>query len=120
LLNGFALQVNPAAAGGQFLSPFARLKFAEKIEVFRRFEAQTEGSELRFVSGILIGAIGFLSHGEYGVFDKATGRLTGTPVGWKTSNYAGIAEGRNELKGYWQGRRKVHTSRRYRVKRKGH
>src|SRR5205807_881887 len=44
LLNGFALQVNPAAAGGQFLSPFARLKFAEKIEVFRRFEAQTEGS----------------------------------------------------------------------------
>ena len=41
-------------------------------------------------------------------------------MGWKTSNYAGIAEGRNELKGYWQGRRKVHTSRRYRVKRKGH
>jgi hypothetical protein len=120
LLNGYALQVNPAAANGQFLSPFARLKFAEKIEVFHRFEADTEGSELRFVSGILIGAVGFLSHGEYGVFDSATGKLTGTPVGWKTSHYAGIAEGRNEMKGYYQGRRKVHTSRRYAVKRKGH
>jgi hypothetical protein len=116
LLNGYALQVNPAATGGGFVSPFARLAFAEKVEVFRRFEADTEGSELRFVSGILIGAVGFLSHGEYGVFDPATGRLTGTPVGWRTSHYAGVAEGRNELKGYYQGRRSVHTSDRYRAK----
>jgi hypothetical protein len=114
LLNGYALQVNPAAAHGQFLSPFARLSFAEKIEVFHRLETDTEGSELRFVSGIVLGAVGFLSHGEWGVFDPATGRLTGTPVGWKTSRYAGVAEGRNEMKGYFQGRRSVHTSARYR------
>lgn len=119
LLNGYALQVNPAATGGAFASPFSRLKFADKIEVFRRFESETEGSELRFVSGILIGAVGFLSHTEWGVFDFKAQRLTGVPVGWRTSHYAGIAEGRNELKGYFQGRRAVHTSKRYRVRRDG-
>ena len=117
LLNGYATQVNPAPAGGAFLSPFARLSFEEKIEVFHRFETDTEGSELRFVSGIVIGAVGFLSHTEYGVFDTATGKLTGVPVGWTTSKYGGVAEGHDELKGYWQGRRRVHTSRRYRVRR---
>jgi hypothetical protein len=120
LLNGYALQVNPAAVGGQFLSPFARLKFVDKIEVFHRLEAETEGSELRFVSGILIGAVGFLSHTEWGAYDFQARRLKSVPVGWKTSHYAGIAEGRNELKGYFQGRRAVHTSSRYRVHRKGH
>ena len=117
LLNGYALQVDPAAAGGAFLSPFARLKFADKVEVFRRFEAEAEGSELRFVSGILIGAVGFLSHTEWGAYDFQARKLTGVPVGWKTSGYDGVAEGRHELKGYFQGRRSVHTSRRYRVKR---
>ena len=120
LLNGYALQVNPAAASGQFISPFARLKFAEKIEVFHRFETQTEGSELRYVSGILIGAVGFLSHSEWGAYDFQARKLKSVPVGWKTSHYAGVAEGRHELKGYFQGRRKVHTSQRYRVPRKGH
>jgi hypothetical protein len=118
LLNGYATQVNPAASGGAFVSPFARLSFDEKIEVFHRFETDTEGSELRFVSGIAIGAVGFLSHTEYGVIDPATRQLTGTPVGWTTSKYAGIAEGRDEMKGYWQGRRRVRTSRRYRVRRR--
>jgi hypothetical protein len=116
LLNGYALQVNPAATSGAFLSPFARLSFAEKIQVFERFEAETEGSELRFVSGILIGAVGFLSFTEYGVFDRGTRQLTGTPVGWRITNYDGIAEGRNDFVGYWKGRRQVHTSRRYRVR----
>ena len=118
LLNATALQVNPAASHGAFLSPFARLSFAEKVEVFHRLEQMTEGSELRFVSGIVIGAVAFLAYGEAGVFDRATGRLKATPVGWKISNYAGIAEGRHELKGYWQGRRRVHTSKRYAVHRR--
>ena len=117
LLNGYALQVNPAAAGGGFLSPFARLTFAEKVEVFRLFESETEGSELRFVSGILLGAVGFLSHTEWGAYDFAKRRLTGTPVGWRTSHDDGVAEGRAELKGYYQGRREVHTMGRFRVKR---
>lgn len=117
LLNGYALQVNPAAAGGSFASPFARLGFDEKVEVFRRFEQETEGTELRFVSGILIGAVAFLSFTEGGVMDRQTRRLTGTPVGWTLSRYDGVAEGRPELRGYWKKRRKVRTHPRYRVRR---
>jgi hypothetical protein len=117
LLNSYALQVTPAAVAGAFVSPFARLGFDEKIEVFRRFEQDTEGSELRFVSGVLIGAVGFLSYTEGNAIDRATRQLTRTPVGWTLSSYDGLAEGRPELKGYWRGRRKVRTSRRYRVRR---
>ncbi len=118
LLNGYASQVNPAAAGGPFPTHFARLSFDHKVEVFRRFEAETEGSELRFVSGILIGAVGFLSYTEGGVLDRNTRRLAGTPVGWTLSQYDGVAEGRPELKGYWRNRRKVRTDRRYRAGRR--
>jgi hypothetical protein len=117
LLNGYALQVNPAATGGAFASPFARLSFEEKIDVFRRFEADTEGTELRFVSGILIGAAGFLCYTEGTAVDRQTRQLTKTPVGWTLSGYDGVAEGRPELKGYWRNRRKVNTSARYRVRR---
>jgi hypothetical protein len=118
LLNGYALRVDPAASSGAFLSPFARLAFAQKIEVFHLFETETEGSELRFFSGILLGAVGFLSHTEWGAYDFEKRRLTGTPVGWRTSKYAGVAEGRDDFKGYWQGRREVHTAKRYRGKAK--
>ena len=117
LLNGYALQVNPAAAGGAFASPFARLKFDEKVEVFRRFETETEGSELRFVSGILVGAVGFLAYTEGAVFDRDARQLKGTPVGWSLSGYDGVAEGRRELRGYWKNRRKVKTDPRFRVRR---
>jgi hypothetical protein len=117
LLNGTALQVNPAASGGPFASPFARLKFDEKTEVFNRLEQITEGSELRFVSGILIGAVGFLGFGEGGVFDPKTRQLTGTPVGWTITGYGGVAEGHAELRGYWRGRTKNKTAPKYRVKR---
>src|SRR5207247_2568269 len=72
LLNDYALQVNPAA-DGPFISPFARLSFAEKAEVFRRFEAD-EGlssavQEFKFVSGILPGFVAFLAWSEAGVLD---------------------------------------------------
>lgn len=116
-LNAYAVQVNPAAAGGPFASAFARLSFDQKIEVFRRFETDTEGTELRFVSGILIGAVGFLCFTEGTALDRNTRQLTRTPTGWTLTSYDGVAEGRRELKGYWRGRRKVRTSPRYRVRR---
>jgi hypothetical protein len=121
LLDQTALQVNPVATGGGFTSPFARLSFAEKVEVMRRLEELTEsqkdgpGGELRFVSGILAGATAFLAFGEAGVIDPRTRQLTRRPVGWDLTNYDGIAEGRAELKGYWQGRRRVRTDRRFRT-----
>lgn len=109
LLNSYATQVNPAAAGGAFPSPFARLSFADKAEVFRRFEreASTEGTEVRFVAGILPGFAAFLSFSEAGVFDPATRSVTQRPVGWEVSSYGGPAEGHREHLGYWKGRRKA-------------
>jgi hypothetical protein len=116
LLNDYALQVDPAAGNGSFASPFARLSFAEKGEVFRLFESdQTvtdQAPELKFVASILPGFVSFMSVSEVGVIDPATRELSSRPVGWKLSHYAGPAEGHAELKGYYQGRRRVRGSRR--------
>src|SRR3954453_1079131 len=59
LLNQYAQRVNPVAANGGFPSPFARLSFAEKASVFELFESDPsmEGTELRFVGGILPGFV---------------------------------------------------------------
>jgi hypothetical protein len=107
LFNVYALRVNPAAASGTFLSPFARLSFEEKAEVFRLLEAEPlfKGTEFAFVAGIAPGFVAFLAFSEAGVFDKATGKLGGRPVGWTLSRYSGPAEGHAELKGYYGGRK---------------
>jgi len=110
LLNSYALQVNPAAANGPFLSPFARLKIAEKAECFRRFESDPTFAavpELKFVAGILPGFVGFMAASEVGVIDPATRQLRSQPVGWHIARYSGPADGHKEMKGYYQGRRKV-------------
>ena len=116
LLNDYALQVDPAAGNGPFASPFARLSFANKGEVFRRFEsdeAVTDNApELKFVASILPGFVAFMSVSEAGVLDPVTGELTSRPVGWKLSRYPGPAEGHAEFKGYYQGRRRARGSRR--------
>ena len=108
LLNIYAEQVNPLALG-TFLSPFARLSFAEKVEVFRRVESDLEGTgtELAFVAGILPGFATFVAFTEAGAFNSSTQRLTGEPVGWQLTNYAGVSDGWPEFRGYYQGRKKV-------------
>jgi hypothetical protein len=114
LLNRYATEVAPVAAGGAFPSPFARLSFAQKAEVFRRFEADPawEGTALRFVGGILPGFIGFMSASEVGVLDPASRATTSRPVSWELSGYAGPAEGHPELRGYWRGHRAAAKSKR--------
>ena len=107
LLNRYAVEVNPAAAGGQFVSPFARLSNAEKADVFKRFEsdASLDGTEVKFVSGILFGFVAFLAWSEGGVIEPATRLPKSTPVGWTLSRYGGPAEGHAELRGYYHGYR---------------
>jgi hypothetical protein len=114
LLNDVALQVNPAATSGAFPSAFARLSFDEKIETFRRLEQQTEGSTLRAIAGTLIGITAFLAYSEGGVLDRQRRETTAEPVGWRISKYDGVAEGRDELIGYWKGKRSSRTAPRYR------
>ena len=114
LLNSYALQVNPAASHGAFLSPFARLSNKEKAMVFERIESdpQYDGTELKFVGGILPGFVTFLAWSEVGVIDPGKRRVKKRPVGWRLSKYGGPAEGHAELKGYYQGRKRVRGSRR--------
>jgi hypothetical protein len=107
LLNRYAVEVNPAAAGGPFASPFARLSNVEKAEVFKRFEsdAALDDTEVKFVSGILFGFVAFLAWSEGGVIDPVTRVPKSMPVGWTLSRYGGPAEGHAELRGYYHGHR---------------
>ena len=118
LLNHYAVQANPVALG-PFPTHFARLRRADKADVFRRWEADPawEGTEVRAVSAVLIGYAAFLSWSEAGVFDPARRAPSSRPVGWRNSRYDGPAEGWRELKGYYQGRRRVRGSRRRRARR---
>jgi hypothetical protein len=113
LLNNYATQVNPAASRGGFVSPFARLSFEEKGEVFRRFESDPawEGSSVRNLAGVLPSAPAFFGFSEAGVFRKS--KLTGTPLGWRISGYGGVSDGWKEFKGYWRGRRAATNAHRF-------
>ena len=97
LLNKLAAAVNPAADG------FARLAFAEKVAVFRIID----GDPALAPFALLPALVAFLAYSEAGVFDPATQTLTGWPVGWTITGYPGVADGRNDFKGYFQGRRKA-------------
>lgn len=125
LLNLVATQVNPLSVHGAFVSPFARLSFKEKAKAFELMERtdadlvallDTQLPEplrgsvsglLKFVAGALIEFAGFGTFTEYAMFDPRTKKLRGTPVGWRLSKFDGVADGWNELKGYYQGRTKV-------------
>lgn len=100
VLNGLAHEVNPAAAGA-FISPFACLSFTEKAAVFRIMDA-TES--LALLGGVLPAFVAYFCYSESGVFDPATRTLTEQPLGWQLSHYTGVADGRDELLGYFDGR----------------
>jgi hypothetical protein len=106
ILNEYAAQVDPAAGKGAFASPFANLSFADKARVFQAVEglqAESAGS-IRFLVGNLPDLVAFLAYSEAGVYDAKRRRVRRRPVGWRLTHYAGVADGRKELKGYWQGR----------------
>ena len=49
--------------------------------------------------------VAYLCYSDAGAFDLTTRRLTGQPVGWTISHYSGVADGRDELRGYLGHRR---------------
>jgi hypothetical protein len=87
LLDDFAVQVNPLALRGEFLSPFARLSFAEKAGALRLLdEDRVVGDvlgETRYLSALLIPLMAFMAFSDAPVFDRAIGGLSGTPAGWQ-------------------------------------
>lgn len=128
LLNLVATTVNPKSVLGPFTSPFSRLSYADKAQVFARIEGplpalvatldvnlpepQKEAISglLKVIGGALPVFAAYGSYGEYGVFNRSIRQLTGRPVGWALSGYqpAGPGEGRNDFLGYYQGRTEVH------------
>jgi hypothetical protein len=126
-LNLLATQVDPASLSGPFVSPFARLSFARKAEVFRLIEGPDAGlvatldtalsqpltasvsGLLRFVGGALLEFAMFGSYTEWAVFEPRTKALTDRPVGWQLTGYRphGIVEGAADFRGYYQGRTRV-------------
>jgi len=125
LLNLVATQVNPLAINGPFLSPFARLSYADKAKAFSLVEGadpdivgvldaslpeplhESVSGLLRFVGGALLEFPAFGSYSEWAVFDRTTRTLTSTPVGWGLTGYGGTSDGWDELKGYYQDRTEV-------------
>ena len=103
ILNGVAQAVNPSASG-PFSAPFANLSFPEKVAVVQVLEGDPASRPL---AGVLPQFVAFLVYSEAGVFDPNTRTLTGKPLGWELSHYEGVADGRDEFKGYYQDRRKV-------------
>jgi hypothetical protein len=112
VLNEFAKQVDPASQRGKFSSPFANLSFAKKARVFQTVESlQGEsGGPIRFLVGNLPDLVAFLAYSEAGVYDPKRKRLRRRPLGWRLTHYAGVADGRKELKGYWRGRKAADPS----------
>lgn len=133
LINFTATLAHPEAiAGGTFLSPFANLDFAGKMDTWRMLEEDTAGvlaqldGELpepmadslsglvEFAGGALVEFAGFGSFTEWGVFDRDTGTVSERPVGWETTNYlpgrTTPVDGWDELLGYYRGARAVQGS----------
>ena len=126
-LNLVATQVDPLSLRGPFLSPFARLSYARKAEVFRLLEgpdpdlvalldaqlpeplAHSVSGLLQFVAGAVLEFAVFGSFTEYAVLDPRTKRLAGRPVGWSLTGYRphGLVEGCDDLLGYYRGRTAV-------------
>jgi len=131
MLNQLATMADPSSLSGPYpASPFANLSFDGKAEAFRILEEDvasvvalldgnlTEPAReslsglLKFVAGALLEFAAFGSFSEFGVFDKATRALTGTPVGWSLSGYLAETgfqpvEGWGDFKGYYQNRKEV-------------
>jgi hypothetical protein len=111
------------------LTPFSRLTWQEKGEVWRRFEVlvpdyfspgspvsllpasddpdivRSLGGLLDYASGVIPPLATFGSYSEWSVFDAATRTERARPVGYVLSNYGGPADGWDEFLGYYQGRR---------------
>jgi hypothetical protein len=101
VLNALATQLNTQNPTSGFRSPFAGLSFGRKRAVFASLE-RDPAEAFRYLAAVAPALIALLTYSEYGVLDRRTHRLRGTPVGWRISNYGGVADGHDELRGYYR------------------
>jgi hypothetical protein len=128
LLNYVATVVNPLSLDGAFISPFARLSFADKARAMEMIETSQSNlvalldanvpqplrssvsGLLKFLGGALLEFAAFGSVGESHVYDRNTRALTGRPVGWQLTGYLPdnqTGDGWDDFLGYYQGRTEV-------------
>ena len=107
LLNHVATLVDPASASGTFAAPFANLSLAGKAAAFQILEGNPAFAPFRSLVGILPSFVGFLTYSEVGAFDPATRSLVAIPLGWTLASYPGVADGRDDFRGYFENRRRA-------------
>jgi hypothetical protein len=101
VLNALAGQLNPQNSTSRFRSQFAGSSFDRKRAVFARLESDPSEA-LRYLAAVAPALIALLTYSEYGVLDRRTHQLRGTPVGWLISDYGGVADGHDEMRGYYR------------------
>jgi hypothetical protein len=128
LLNYVGTLADPLSLEGPFLSPFARLTFADKARAMEMIEttqsnlvalldrnlpqplrASVSGL-LKFLGGALHEFAAFGCMGESQVYDRNRRVVTRRPVGWQLTGYLPDnqpGDGWDELIGYYQDRREV-------------
>jgi len=128
LLNYVATATNPASLHGAFVSPFARLSFADKARAMAMLETSQSrlvalidaqvpqplkasvSGLLQFFGGALHEFAAFGCFGESRRYSPATRSLTGRPVGWQLTGFVPDnqpGDGWDDLLGYYQDRREV-------------
>jgi hypothetical protein len=128
LLNYVATVTSPASLHGAFLSPFARLPFADKARAMAMIEASQSqlvalldtqvpqplqasvSGLLQFLGGALHEFAAFGSLGESQRFNPTTRSLTARPVGWQLTGFLPdnqTGDGWDEFLGYYQNRTEV-------------
>jgi hypothetical protein len=128
LLNYVATVTNPVSLHGAFVSPFARLSFADKAHAMEMLETSQSNlvalldaqvpqplkssvsGLLKFLGGALHEFAAFGSLGESQRFNPRTRTLSGRPVGWQLTGFlpdGQTGDGWDDLLGYYQNRREV-------------
>jgi hypothetical protein len=109
ILNALAAAAHPGGQLRGFASHFAALRFAEKDAVIRGL-AHNADPTMQELGATVPALAAFLSYSEAGALDPRTGRLRHEPVGWRITGYTGVADIRNEFRGYYGGHRSARPS----------
>jgi len=129
LLNFLATQVSAESVDGRFLSPFARLTFAEKARVLERLEdpapelvariaAETPeairpviAGQLAYVGGVLFVLPAIATYIDWLAFDRRTKTMLKPPTSWWLTGFQpdGPVEGWDDHQGYYQDRQRLES-----------
>jgi hypothetical protein len=129
LLNFLATQVSAESVDGMFLSPFARLTFAEKAGVLERLEdpapelvariaAETPeairpaiAGQLAYVGGVLFVLPAIATYIDWLAFDRRTKTMLNHPTSWRLTGFQpdGPVEGWDDHQGYYQDRQRLES-----------